>query len=128
MKESSKPKKRPPPPTNRPGPFHSKYLDHAQDILEWRRDGWTWKQVVEGLAKKHCKADEGGVCRFVKRFEEGKAYGIGQRPNHQEPASPKIHAKKDEPEASQKPGEKYRKAVLEDQPTPANLFDEKHIN
>src|SRR5271166_2081620 len=97
MKEPSKPKKRPPPPSHRPGPFHSKYSEHVLEILEWRRKGWTWKQVVDGLATKNCKADEGGVCRFVKRFEDGKAYGIGQRPASEprQAAAPaqKVHDK-----------------------------------
>jgi hypothetical protein len=98
MNNPSKPKKRPPPPSHRPGPFHSKYSEHVLEIIEWRRKGWTWKQVVDGLAAKNCKADEGGVCRFVKRFEDGKGYGIGQRPAPEKPAAePEIHARKEEP-------------------------------
>jgi hypothetical protein len=58
--------------------------------------------VVAGLDAKGCKADEGGVCRFIKRFET-KPYGIGQRPEpeagHPHPgADPEVHARKEEPE------------------------------
>ena len=86
----------------RPGPYHSKYVPFVHQIKAWRQEGQTWKQVVAGLDAQGCKADEGGVCRFIKRFET-KPYGIGQRPEpeagHPNPgADPEVRARKEEPE------------------------------
>jgi len=68
-----------PQPRSRPGPGHSRLKPFAEQILAWRREGYTWAQVVTELQKKGCVTDEGAVCRFIKRYQV-KPYGIGQAP------------------------------------------------
>jgi hypothetical protein len=65
----------------RPGPYHSKLRCHVDEILRWRRKGFTWKEVTAQLAalKPPVKTDPGSVCRFVKRYEK-KPYAIGADP------------------------------------------------
>lgn len=65
----------------RPGPYHSKLRRHVDEILRWRREGLTWKEVTAELAalKPPVKSDPGSVCRFVKRYEK-KPYAIGADP------------------------------------------------
>lgn len=64
---------------NRPGPYHSKLRPFAEQILAWRREGQTWKQVVEQLKGLGCQTDPPAVLRFIKKYEV-KPFGIGQKP------------------------------------------------
>lgn len=63
-------------------------------ILRWKRDGSTWKQIADELAalEPPVKTDPGSLCRFIKRYEK-KPYAIGTDPRLaaiSAPASPPI--------------------------------------
>lgn len=87
----------------RPGPYHSKLRRHVDDILRWRREGLTWKEVTAQLAglQPPVKTDPGSVCRFVKRYEK-KPYAIGADPRLAAIAAPPQPADLPEPTLTRK--------------------------
>lgn len=59
-------------------PFQSKYKPHADYILERRKEGDTWPEIVEALIEKGVEhPTESGLCRFIKRHLV-RPYAIGQ--------------------------------------------------
>jgi hypothetical protein len=122
-----------------PGPYRSVLNKHLEQIARLRDNDppTPYEEIAAILLKDHgIKIRPSSIWNFVKARAEGKeprnvakiSKKYLQVESPPEPSPPEIHDRKEEPEDSQKPGDKYRKAVLDDQPKPAKLFDETHLN
>jgi hypothetical protein len=120
-------------------PFSSPLWEQLDLIRSKRRGRETWKEIAthlntaEGLNTRGLNIHYKTLQNFFKRVSEREKMPLGWEdppPSAAAPAQPIEETKntKEEPEASTKPGDKYRKTVLEDQQKPAKLFDEKHLN
>jgi hypothetical protein len=61
-------------------PFQSPLRKHAEEILEWRRAGKTWKEVSMYLEDFYqLKYNESKLNTFIKRYLR-KPYALGAEP------------------------------------------------